>query len=310
MKILLYCLAALVVIVLALYFAFFFNPQTEEQEEVNAAWSRFAEDVADLGRAIESAPFNRDEQTAAAGYRHIARYLSTFLAEYTDLRDPDYPQFSRFPNGVARVGWDNPDNPYLVFPVRGDHVYRLRGNTTNFDLITINVYSGMLGHTPVRNIRTVSSIASDDLDVDENGDFVLTLSAVRAEGDWLKLEPDAHIVVVRRLVSDWEKTDEGLWEILNLTTLGTGAPRPTPESVSRALDDAVTQTRSLRELLHRVSDRDQRSRDQARRAGSIPAARNREGRSGGTRAGRRGAPGRDQPALRRRVLDPLDEVPA
>ncbi len=256
MKILLYCLAALVVIVLALYFVYFFNPQTEEQEEVNAAWSRFAEDVADLGRAIESAPFNRDEQTAAAGYRHIARYLSTFLAEYTDLRDPDYPQFSRFPNGVARVGWDNPDNPYLVFAVRGDHVYRLRGNTTSFDLVTINVYSGMLGHTPVRQIRTVSSIASDDLDVDENGDFVLTLSAVRAEGDWLKLEPDAHIVVVRRLVSDWEKTDEGLWEILNLTTLGTGAPRPTPESVARALDDAVTQTRSLRELLtlaHRIT---------------------------------------------------------
>ena len=256
MRILGYALAALVAISLALYFAFFFNPQTEEQEAMNAAWDRFAEDVAELGAAVENAPFNRDEQTAAAGYRHMARFLATFLADVTDFRNPDYPQFSRFPNVVARIGWDNPDNPYLAFAVRGDHTYRLRGNTTNFDLVTINVYSGMLGHTPVTDIRTVSSIASDDLHTDGNGDFVLTLSAEPAEGDWLKLDPDAYIVVIRRLVSDWEQTDEGLWEILNLTTLGTGSPRPTPELIALKLDDAVTQTRDLRELLtiaHRIT---------------------------------------------------------
>ena len=256
MRILGYGAAALAAIALALYFAFFFNPQTEEQEAVNAAWARFAQDVADLGDVVEDAPFNRDERTAAAGYRHIARFLSTFLAEHTDFRDPDYPQFSRFPNSVARIGWDNPDGLYLVFPVRGDHVYRLRGNTRNFDLVTVNVYSGMLGHTPVPDIRNVSSIASDDLDVDASGDFVLTLGAAPAEGDWLRLEPDAYIVVVRRLASEWKNTDEGLWEILNLTTLGTGAPRSTAASVARQLDDAVTQTRALRELLtiaHRLT---------------------------------------------------------
>ena len=251
-----YVLAALAAIALALYLAYFFNPQTEEQKAMNAAWDRFAEDVAELGQLIESAPFNRDEQTAAAGYRHLARFLATFLAEFTDFRNPEYPRFTRFPNSVARIGWDNPDNPYLAFAVRGDHTYRLRGNTTNFDLVTINVYSGMLGHTPVSEIRTISSIASGDLDVDANGDFILTLGPVPAEGDWLKLEPDAYIVVVRRLVSDWEKTDEGLWEVVNLTTLGKGSARPTPVSVARALDSAVTQTRDLRELLtiaHRLT---------------------------------------------------------
>ena len=256
MKPLRYGLAALVAIALALYFAFFYNPQTIRQEAVNAAWARFAEDVAELGETVENAPFNRDEQTAAAGYRHIARFLATFLADFTDHRDPDYPQFIRLPNSVARIGWDNPDNPYLAFAVRGDHAYRLRGNTSSFDLVTINVYSGMLGHTPVSDIRTVSSIASDDLHTDENGDFVLTLSAEPAEGDWLQLAPDAYIVVIRRLVSDWEKTDEGLWEVLNLTTLGKGAPRPAPEAVARMLDDAVSQTHALRELLtiaHRIT---------------------------------------------------------
>ena len=250
MRVLGYGMAILVAIGLALYFTFFFNPQTERQAAMNAAWQQFAEDVAELGEAVEAAPFNRDERTAAAGYRHVARFLSAFLADFTDFRNPDYPQFVRFPNSVARLGWDNPDNLYLMFAVRGDHEYRLRGNISNFDLVTISLYSGMLGHTPVADIRTISSVASDSLDVDENGDFVLTLSAEPRDGNWLKLAPDAYIVLVRRLAADWERTDEGLWEVLNLTTLGEGAPRPTPASVARQLDDAVSQTRAVRDLLN------------------------------------------------------------
>ena len=106
MRILGYVLTALGVITLALYLAFFVNPQSQEQEAMNAAWDRFAEDVAELGETVENAPFNKDEKTAAAGYRHIARLLATFLAEFTDFRNPEYPRFSRFPNrrGPHRLG--------------------------------------------------------------------------------------------------------------------------------------------------------------------------------------------------------------
>ena len=256
MKILGFSLAGLLAIAAGIYVAFFFNPQTPEQEEINAVWDQFGENIAALGELVQGAPFNRDEQTAAEGYRHMARYLATFLAYHTDLADPDYPQFMRFPNAVARVGWDNPDNPYLSFPVRGDHVYRLRGNVDSFDLVTINVYSGLLGHTPISDIRHVSGMVSDDLIVDENGDFVLTLGAEPVDGNWLALEPDAYFVIVRRLVSDWEQTDEGLWEVLNLTTLGQGAPRPAPALVTRQLENAAAQVRNLRELLtiaHRIT---------------------------------------------------------
>ena len=256
MKIFGFSLAVLLAIGAGLYVAFFHNPQSPEQEALNNVWAQFGEDIAALHEVVEGAPFNQNEQTAAEGYRHLARFLATFLAYHTDLADPDYPQFMRFPNAVARVGWDNPDNPYLSFPVRGDHAYRLRGNVNSFDLITINVYSGLLGHTPISDIRHVSGLVSDDLIVDESGDFVLTLSAEPAEGNWLALEPDAYFVIIRRLVSDWEKTDEGLWEVLNVTTLGQGAPRPAPTTIARQLEDAAAQVRNLRELLtiaHRIT---------------------------------------------------------
>lgn len=248
MKTIVYIFTFVCLLVLGGYFAFFFNPQSESQEELNSAWAQFGDDVASLTSVIENAPFNQDAQTAAEGYRHLSRYLATFLAEYTDYRDPDYPQFARLPNMVARIGWDNPDNLYLSFPVRGDHVYQLRGDLSHFDLVTINVYSGMLGHTPILDIRTISSVVSDDLETHDNGNFVLTLSAEPTDGNWLKLDPDAYIVIVRRLVSDWQETEEGTWEVVNLTTLGYGAPRPTPELVRENLDHAVTQVKSLREL--------------------------------------------------------------
>ena len=50
MKTLGYVLAALATVALALYFTFFFNPQSEKQEAMNAVWARFAEDVAELCR--------------------------------------------------------------------------------------------------------------------------------------------------------------------------------------------------------------------------------------------------------------------
>ena len=256
MKIVGYVLVALAAIALALYLALFYNPQSAQQDSLNAAWNQLARDIAELSEGIENAPFNQDEQTAAEGYRHIARFLASFMASNTDYRNPDYPQFSRFPNTVARIGWDNPDNPYLSFPVRGDHSYRLRGNLASFDLVTINVYSGMLGHTPMSEIRTVSSVASDELEADESGDFILTLSAEPTEGNWLKLEPDAYIVVIRRLVSNWQETEDGLWEVLNLTTLGKGSPRPSPDAIMTSLEDAVAQARRLREMLtiaHRLT---------------------------------------------------------
>ncbi len=133
MKIASYILTAVIAVAAGTYFTLFYNPQSTEQEAMNEAWASFAQEIAALGELVENAPFNTDERTAAEGYRHMARYLSSMIAKQTDHSNPDYPQFVRFPNSVARIGWDNPDNPYLSAAVRGDHSYRIRGNIANFD---------------------------------------------------------------------------------------------------------------------------------------------------------------------------------
>lgn len=256
MKIVSYLAVAVTAAATAAYFSLFYNPQNAEQEAMNDAWTTFAQEIQALGELVENAPFNTDERTAAEGYRHMARFMSTMIAKFTDHNNPDYPLFTRFPNHVARIGWDNPDNPYLSAAVRGDHHYRIRGNISSFDLVTFNVYSGMLGYTPMADMRTVASITSEDLVVAEDGSFELILSPEPHEGNWMKLESDADNIVIRRLISDWQQLDEGSWEILNLTTLGHSAPRPQPMEIKEQLRESVKMARGVREILtiaHRVT---------------------------------------------------------
>jgi len=250
-----YILTTLTVAAVGVYFSLFYHPQTQEQAQMNEAWVTFASEIAALGELVEGAPFNNDQQTAAEGYRHMARYLSTMIAKFTDHNNPDYPLFVRFPNHVARIGWDNPDNPYLSSVVRGDHSYRIRGNIKNFDLVTFNVYSGMLGYTPIADMRTISGITSDELEVESDGSFELILSEQSQPGNWLKLESDADNVVIRRLVSNWQESDEGDWEIVNLNTLGTSPERATSAEVVEQLHESIKMVRGVREILtvaHRI----------------------------------------------------------
>lgn len=51
-KILGYSLAVLLAIAAGLDVVVFFNPQTPEQEEINAVWARFGEDIAARQAAI------------------------------------------------------------------------------------------------------------------------------------------------------------------------------------------------------------------------------------------------------------------
>ncbi len=155
----------------------------------------------------------------------------------------------RFPNSVAQIGWNNPDSLYLSAHVRGDHDYVIRGNLAVFDFVSLNIYSGMLGYTPISEMRNTGGVTSEEIETDEAGNFELTLSAKPQPGNWLRLEPDANQLVIRRLQADWEETEEGDWVILNLTTLGQGSPRPTPERIEAQLRESVRRVRGVRSTL-------------------------------------------------------------
>ncbi len=74
------------------------------QESANEVWKEFAREIEALGELVEDAPFNEDDQTAAEGYRHLARFLSSMIATETDHNDPDYPH-----SCASRTRWPRSD---------------------------------------------------------------------------------------------------------------------------------------------------------------------------------------------------------
>ena len=187
---------------------------TSEQQSLYAAWQSFGQGIAELGELIEKAPMNTNPRATAAGYRSMARFLSTIVANTTDYNDPDYPQLIRFPNAVARIGWDNPDNIYLSARLRGDHVYHITGNVGGARFISFNIYSGILGYDAIDDIRRIEGMSTADMEIADDGSFEVILSSEPHPGNWIKLEHDAANVIIRQLYDDWSKP----WQVCPSST--------------------------------------------------------------------------------------------
>ena len=215
----------------------------------DASWQAFAQEVAELGKLIEDAPVASDGRTRAEGYRSIARLLSTSLANFTDYNRAEYPNFFRFPNQVARIGWDNPDNVYYTAPLRGDHDYRIRGNLGTAKFSSFMVYSGIIGYTPITDMRMITGTNSQNINIEENGDFEVYLSAKPHDGNWLQLEPDANNIIIRQLFDDWENAQSGWLEIINLTTLNQPPAPLTGNDLQEQLLSATKLVSGIRQTL-------------------------------------------------------------
>lgn len=213
------------------------------------AWLQFSRDVAELGELVQSAPVAQDERTRAEGYRSIGRLLTTAMAHFSDHNRPEYPNFLRFPNNVARIGWDNPDNIYYSAPLRGDHEYWIRGNLGTARFSSFMMYSGIIGYTPITEMRLVDGVDSSQLQLDENGNFEIYLSAKPHAGNWLQLAPDVKNIIIRQMFDDWQNAQSGWLEIINLTTLGQSPAAFTAAQLQQQLASTIEFVTGIRKTL-------------------------------------------------------------
>jgi hypothetical protein len=153
-------------------------------------------------------------------------YVDTFV----DGNDPLRPRLLRYPNTPTRIRHDNPDNVYQAALIRGDRRYVVRGNVGSVHFISFSVYSGF---TRYKDLRTVSSPNSFDLEADAEGDFEVVLSAEPEPGNSLKLEPDAAVLVVRQLFYDWEREREARVSIRNTADLPSAPPLDAAQMAQR-----------------------------------------------------------------------------
>ena len=179
-----------------------------------------------------------DPRYRADVYRQIMMQFSYGYFAFFHA-DPAHPDWAPLWNPVYTLQ-PNPDDIYLYCPISSEYRYRITGNRGTAKMLTINTQLSNAG-MPWDNDMTgryYHDIDDGDLRIEANGDFELLLSVARPDGyagNWLKIEPGAHVLMTRYRSYDWEHEID---PVMSIECLDPVPPKPrlTPEQILERIE--------------------------------------------------------------------------
>jgi hypothetical protein len=195
-------------------------------------WREFCRALERAGDAVLRPGSPNDAFDRAEGFRYLSRLARVALESFVEFADPLFPVLRRPAHETVKIGADNPDNYYQSAAVDGAHDYRVWGTRGSVHYLGFGTYAGgygskgRRGQTGYRDARELS-IAPD-------GRFELILSARPQPGNWLPMESDTSLFIVRQTFQ--ERSSERIADLHIERIGGERAPVPiTPEQVDRGL---------------------------------------------------------------------------
>lgn len=182
----------------------------------------------------------------AAPEAHLQSYVDELLrctALQSANSDPARPRFhwSLYPG--ARAGLDNPDTRYRFTPLSAERSYRITGRRNSSTDVSFQLFDSWQGDGAIG--EQLAFLPADDLVIDEDGRFTITLDAEPA-GDrpcHVQLPPTSAQLTVRDTLADWRLVPMELAiDVVGTDGARTTAdPVPTPDPVP--VDELVELTR-------------------------------------------------------------------
>jgi hypothetical protein len=153
------------------------------------------------------------------------------------MADPARPRWWRNPDSVAKWGAENSDNQYLWTCVDPKLRYRIRGHRGSaFDFLI----EAKQGYMQLGDTGNYATLTAGQIECESDGRFEITVSAERAPGNWLRLDPEARYLLVRQYFWDWERETPARFEITCLDAAGEPRPDAEPADVAAQLRSAGT----------------------------------------------------------------------
>ncbi len=218
---------------------------TQTADELLAAWRQLCETAAKAGEQILRPEVPTDDLTVAEGFRYLARLVGQSFDMFIEDGDTERPVVAWSSTRKRKPMFLNPDQTYHSISVNGQHTYRLTGTLPRpggkLPLLEVQTWTGTMFVTEdtsdegTRDNAIVDFLFEDDIDFDDDGNFEITISADRHEGNWLGLAPNAFMVLIRQYVTDWEASPP--WDLDVECLNGPDEPfRLDPERVKRAFE--------------------------------------------------------------------------
>jgi hypothetical protein len=185
------------------------------------------------GYALSEERFT-DPLDVVEGYRSVTQLLSA-ASELFFEADPDRPRFASIVSPARKLQGDNPDAIYHFARIRGDRAYRV------FGTVERECYTSFTVHGRAPDGAMAGPLLGDVNDrqfaVAADGSYSLILSATEQPGDWLRLDPAAHSIVVRSYfqLSTSAQNDPNVHVRIGIEPLdGVGPPAPLSDEVFAA----------------------------------------------------------------------------
>jgi len=199
------------------------------------AWEDFCDQLKLAGSSLLYPGAPRDPFQQAEGLRYLSRLTRGGLEAFIEYGDPSFPVLRRTAHETIKMGADNPDNIYLNAQVSGQFEYRISGKRNTIDYVGFFTQNGNYGTSG--GLAPCGKIENNQLVCEPGGSFEVILSKSPKGKNWLKMEDETSMVMVRQTFLDRKKEIAAEMHIENLN--GKKAPDPiTPAQVDEGLKTA------------------------------------------------------------------------
>lgn len=171
------------------------NPAAQRTTN-GTAWAEFCDTLKSAGDVIlrEASPTSALDR--AEGFRYLSRLARLALEKFVEHDDPRTPRFYRLSHETAKIGADNPDSFYQNAAIRGEHEYRLRGRRGTVSYLGFGTYYGSYGSGGRSGCS--GYLEANELEIAPDGTFEIVLSQKEQRRNWLRMEPDSSMLIVRQ----------------------------------------------------------------------------------------------------------------
>ncbi|MEI7980693.1 MAG: DUF1214 domain-containing protein [Bacteroidota bacterium] len=164
------------------------------------AWEDFCDNLKAAGGSLHYPGTPHDAFNQAEGMRYLSRLTRGGLEAFVEYCDPAFPVLKRMAHETVKLGADNPDNYYFNAQVSGKYSYRLRGKRNTIHYIGFFTQNGNYGSTG--GLAPCGSLEHAELKTEEDGSFEIILSKVQQGKNWLKMDDETSMVMVRQTFLD------------------------------------------------------------------------------------------------------------
>ena len=200
------------------------------------AWEDFCDRLKLAGSALMYSGTPRDAFQQAEGVRYLSRLTRAGLEAFVEYGDPKFPVLRRMVHETVKMGADNPDNHYFNAQISGNYEYRISGKRNSVHYLGFFTQNGNYGSTG--GLAPCGVLEHKDLILEEDGSFEIILSKERRGKNWLKLEDDTGMAMVRQTFL--KRNAEIPADLFIERIGGDGKPDPlTPESIDKGLETAA-----------------------------------------------------------------------